>query len=335
MVSAATVYDIAFVGHYTKDTIVSAAGTRIVDGGACNYGANVAARMGLKTAVVTRLAEEDFHVVDDLRRLGVDVLARATPASTCLRLEYPTSNVDERVIYVTSTAGPFTPAEIEALRAQAVLIGASLRGEVSLEVIEELARKEMRLAADVQSFIRVVRDGVLVAEPWPEKQQVMAHLDVLKTDAVEAELLTGETNIKAAAQMIADLGPSEVVLTHRDGLLVYAEGRFQEAPFFPRKLVGRSGRGDTTIAAYVAKRLTASPAEATIWAAAVASLKMEAEGPFSREMDEVENLIQRKYKPNTQGPAETSHTSGPGRPSRTATMRRKANSATSGPCRLP
>jgi len=288
-------YDIAFIGHYTKDTIVSASGTRVVDGGAFNYGSHVAARMGLKVAAVTRLAREDFRVVDELTRLGVDVFARATPKSTCLRLEYPTSNVDERVIYVTSTAGAFTPVEVEALRARAIVIGASMRGEVSLEVVEILGRKDARLAADVQSFVRVARDGKLVPEPWPEKQQVMAHLDVLKADAVEAELLTGETDIKVAAQMIADLGPSEVVLTHRDGVLVYAGGQFHEAGFFPNKLVGRSGRGDTCIAAYTAKRLTAPPAEATVWAAAVASLKMEAEGPFRREIGEVEDLMQRKY----------------------------------------
>ena len=40
------VYDIAFLGHYTKDTIVSAEGTRVVDGGAFNYGSHAAARMG-------------------------------------------------------------------------------------------------------------------------------------------------------------------------------------------------------------------------------------------------------------------------------------------------
>lgn len=289
-------YDVAFLGHYTKDTIVSATGTRVVDGGACNYGANVAARMGLRVAVVTRLAAEDFHVVEALEQLGVDVLARATPHSTCLRLEYPTANVDERVIYVTSTAGPFTPAEVEALQARAFVIGASMRGEVGLDVIEELGRKDALLAADVQSFIRVNRNGVLVPAPWPEKQRVMAHLDVLKTDAVEAELLTGETDIKVAAQMIADLGPQEVVITHRNGVLVYADERFHEAGFFPAQLVGRSGRGDTCIASYVSKRLCASPAEAIIWAAAVTSLKMEAEGPFRREIDEVEDLIRRKYR---------------------------------------
>ena len=295
MTNSTESYDIAFLGHYTKDTIVSSSGTRVVDGGACNYGANVAARTGLKTAVVTRLAQEDFHVVESLQVLGIDVFARATPQSTCLRLEYPTSNVDERVIYVTSTAGAFAPPEVQGLRAQAILIGASMRGEVGLDVIRALREKDTRLAADVQSFIRVDRDGVLVPEPWPEKEQVMAHLDVLKTDAVEAELLTGESDIKVAAKMIANMGPSEIVLTHRDGLLVYAEGQFHAAGFFPEMLIGRSGRGDTCVAAYVSRRLTASPAEATVWAAAVTSLKMEAEGPFRRDVQEAQDLIRRKY----------------------------------------
>ncbi|MBM4429073.1 MAG: hypothetical protein FJ026_01825 [Chloroflexi bacterium] len=292
-----SMYDIAFVGHYTKDTIASAQGTRIVDGGACNYGAHVAARMGLKTAVVTRMAEEDLYVVQELRQLGVHVLARTTPQSTCLRLVYPTANVDQRTIHVTSTAGPFTPEEVDEIQARAFCIGASMRGEVSLEVVESLARKNTLLAADIQSFLRVNRDGLLVPEPWPEKQEILAHLDVLKTDAVEAELLTGHSDIGIAAKQAAAFGPREIVLTHRDGLLVYAEGQFHRAGFFPHKLVGRSGRGDTCIASYLAKRLSASPAEATIWAAAVTSLKMEAEGPFRRTIHEVEELIDRTYRP--------------------------------------
>jgi len=292
-------YDICFVGHYTKDTIVSSSGpearTRVVDGGACHYGAHVAARMGLKTAVVTRMAEEDLHVAEEMRQLGVDVFVRTTPQSTCLRLVYPTVNVDQRTIYVTSTAGPFTPAEVEGIQARAFCIGASMRGEVNVEVVEELARKDTVLAADVQSFLRVNRDGVLIPEAWPEKEQVLAHLDVLKTDAVEAELLTGESDIEVAAKKAAGLGPREIVLTHRDGLLVYAQGQFHQAGFFPKKLVGRSGRGDTCIASYLAKRLSASPQEATTWAAAVTSLKMEAEGPFRRTIHEVEKLIDRMY----------------------------------------
>jgi sugar/nucleoside kinase (ribokinase family) len=289
-------YDVAFLGHYTRDTIVSAAGTRVVDGGAFNYGAHVAARMGLDVAAVTRLAREDFSVIEELERLGVDVFARATPASTCLRIDYPTSNVDERVITVTSSAGPFTPEEVQDLRARAFVVGASVRGEVGLAVVEELAKKGALIAADVQGFVRVARNGRLVHESWPERRAVLAHVDVLKTDAGEAEMLTGEADVRAAVQTLAGLGPREVVLTHRDGVLVYARGQFHEAGFFPRALVGRSGRGDTCVAAYVARRLAeGSPAEATIWAAAVTSLKMEAEGPFRRNVREVERLIRDKY----------------------------------------
>ena len=289
-------YDIAFIGHYTKDTIVSASGTRIVDGGAFNYGANVAARMGLKVAAVTRLAKEDFHVAEKLKGLGVAVFAHISPQSTCLLLEYPTSNVDERVIYVTSSAGPFTLAEVENIQARAIVVSASMRGEVSLEVIEELAKKETVLAADVQSFIRVNENGKLVPKEWSGRDSILALLDILKTDAVEAEMLLGESDLRKAAQKIHDLGPQEVVITHRNGLLVYADGNFYEEKFFPKEIIGRSGRGDTCIASYTAKRLNASPQEATIWAAAVTSLKMETEGPFQRTIKELNDLIQSKYK---------------------------------------
>ena len=303
-------HDIVFLGHYTKDTIVSASGTRVVDGGAFNYGAHVAGRMELNVAAVTRLAREDFHVVEELGQLGVDVLARVTPASTCLRLDYPTPDVDQRVITVTSTAGPFTREEVQGLQTRAFVIGASMRGEVSLGVIKELAKAEPLVAIDVQGFVRVARDGRLVYEPWPEMQAVLAYVDVLKTDAVEAEMLTGTADVRAAARTLASFGPREVVLTHRDGVLVYAGGEFHEAGFFPRTLVGRSGRGDTCIAAYVARRLAVgktrtspgvrhsqmgSPAEATVWAAALTSLKMEAEGPFRRDVHEVERMIRARY----------------------------------------
>ena len=288
-------FDIAFLGHYTKDTIVSAQGARVVDGGAFNYGSHASIRMGLKVAAVTRLAQEDFRVIDELRGLGVHVFARATPHSTCLRLEYPSSNPDERVIYMTSSAGPFTPSEVVDLSAKAFVIGASVRGEVSVEVIQELRKKRTLISVDLQGFIRVVRDGKLIFEAWPEKEAVLSMVDVLKTDAVEAELLTGERDIRVAAKKIAHWGPREVVLTHRDGILVYDGGAFLEAGFYPKKLVGRSGRGDTCLASYVARRLNGPSSEAILWAAALTSLKMEAEGPFKRDIHEVEELIRARY----------------------------------------
>ena len=287
-----SVFDIVLIGNYTKDTVVSSTGTRMVDGGGFNYGAHVAAMMGLRTAAVTRLAREDDHVVENLRRLGVTTLPAYTPHSTLLKLFYPTSNVDERVISVTQTAGSFEPEQVRHLSARSFLINASTRGEVGLDVVLELRSKPALLAADVQGFVRVISgDVTLRYDPWPEREEFLAHVDVLKADAVEAECLTGETDLEAAARRIAGWGPTEVVLTHREGLLVLAGGRFHRAFFRPKQLIGRSGRGDTCIASYVCRRLTSPPDDACHWAAAVTSLKMEAEGPIRRTPAEVEEMM--------------------------------------------
>ncbi len=289
-------YDLVILGNYTKDTIVSSAGTKHVDGGGFNYGAHAAAMMGLRVAAVTRLAKEDFHVVEALERIGVDVFPFPTPSSTHMRLEYPTSDMDNRILTCPVTAGAFTCDQFDGLEAKAFLINASTRGEVPLEVVTALREKDALLVADAQGFVRIIApDGKLTNADWPQKEQVLGLLDVLKADAVEAESLTGLSDLEAAARTLADLGPSEIVLTHRGGILTYAEGRFHEAPFLPDKLVGRSGRGDTCIASYMAKRLSSPPGEATIWSAALTSLKMEREGPILRESAEVEELILQKY----------------------------------------
>lgn len=288
-------YDIAFLGHYTKDTIVSTSGSRIVDGGAIFYGSSVTARMGLKTAVVTRLAQEDFRVVEEMESLGIGVFTKVTPRSTCLRLEYPSSNLDERIIAVSSKAGTFTTEEVEDVETSTFVVVGSMRGEINLQVMERLAQKTPRLAVDLQGFVRIDQEGTLLYAKWPEMEAVLALTRVLKADAVEAELLTGSADIRASAKILHKLGPREIVITHRDGVVVYDGDQFHEAGFFPKKLVGRSGRGDTCLASYMASRLGAAPAEATIWAAAVTSLKMEAEGPFRRNMSEVQRLIRDKY----------------------------------------
>jgi sugar/nucleoside kinase (ribokinase family) len=289
-------YDVLYIGNYTRDTIISPAGTKIVDGGAVNYAAHAAALLVPKVAVITHLAKEDEHVVEKFTRAGIDCYATYTPTSTLLKLEYPTADPDLRTLSVTSTAGSITAKEVEQMNARAAVIGSSLRGEVGMDVIHALKDKNMLVAADMQGFVRVLRGMELKYEPWDEMQMTLALVDVVKSDAVEAEFLTGETEIHKAAEFYARLGPREIVLTHKDGLLIYAEGDFHEMNFFPVRLDGRSGRGDTCVGVYVAKRLSMAPREAGIWAAAVTSLKMEKSGPFDRSIREVEALIDDKYR---------------------------------------
>jgi sugar/nucleoside kinase (ribokinase family) len=230
-----------------------------------------------------------------LTQAGIDSFATYTPHSTLMKLEYPTMDPDIRHLSVTATAGSIMAGDLEDIQARAAVIGSSLRGEVGIDVIRALKNKDMLVAADMQGFVRVLRGVELKYEPWDEMRSALAHIDVVKSDAVEAEFLTGETDIYKAARFYAEMGPREIVLTHKDGLLIYADGSFHEMNFYPARLDGRSGRGDTCVGTYVAKRLSLAPREAGIWAAAVTSLKMENLGPFSRSIAEVEALIEARY----------------------------------------
>ena len=292
-------YDIAFLGHYTKDTIISKRGTRLVHGGgAFNYGPNVAVKAGLKVAVISRLAKADHEVVEALENIGIDLFVRYTEHSTCLILEYPTDDPDKRLMYVTSSAGAFTPEEVKDIEARAFVLGPSLHGEIPLNVLEELRKKERLIACDVQGYVRADVHGNVEYVDWDKEEMkaILSRVDILKTDAVEAKLITSEPDKKKAASMLSSYGPTEIVLTHKDGVLVYADKTYYEAKFTPQEMLGRSGRGDTCLSAYVTKRFSAPPEEAYVWAAALTSLKMEAEGPFTRDNSEVEKKIKKDYR---------------------------------------
>lgn len=289
-------YDAVFAGNYTKDTIITPDGTRYVDGGGMNYAANAARALGVKSAVVTRLAREDEHVVAAIRAAGIDCFPTYSEHSTLMTLEYPTHDVDRRNLTVTHTAGTISPQQLAGLQARAVVVSPSLRGEVEPAFFEVLRQRPgVLLAADVQGFVRVLRGHSLVYEPWPAMAEVLVNLDILKSDAVEAQHLTGETDIEKAAQVFQSMGAGEIVLTHRDGVLVSAGGENHHFAFHSISTAGRSGRGDTCLGSYTAMRLRLPPREAGKWAAAVTSLKVERPGVFNRPLSEVEAFIARFY----------------------------------------
>ena len=289
------VFELACIGNYTKDTIITPSGTKYTDGGAINYSAHASNLMGVKTIVVTRLAREDSRVVEKFEKSGIACRVTYTPHSTLMELYYPTTDPDIRTLSVEATAGTIKAVDVENLMVKSALIGPSLRGEVGLDVIQALKGNGATVAVDMQGFVRVLREKELKYEPWGEMKETLQWVDVVKSDMVEAEFLTGETDIRKAALVYASMGPREIVLTHRDGMMVYAGGEFYEFGFFPKELVGRSGRGDTCIGSYMAARLTKTPKEAGRWSAAVTSLKMEDLGPFHRSIADVEELIHSKY----------------------------------------
>ena len=282
--------DVMMIGHFAKDRLVAGASDEIASGGAVYYGGIALRRIGVRVAVVTRLAAADFPRLDELKQEGVQVFASAAPETSGIENVYDPADMDRRTCTPLGFAGPFRLEEIPSLSAQVYLAIPIIAGEITLDLLRALAARGP-VGLDVQGFVRVREGKRLVSRPWPDMREGLAHVTYLKVDRAEAELLTGETDLATAARQLARFGPREVVVTQVSGVTVYAAGEMVSAPFTPRSLAGRTGRGDTCFATYVGKRLSAPPEEATRFAAAITTLKQERPGPWRGQLADVEALL--------------------------------------------
>ncbi len=290
-------FDVVLIGHFAKDKIVYQGQTETSSGGAVYYAGMALARLGWRTAIITRLHKDDFPRLDEMKQAGVAVFAAAAPATSGIENTYTTPDMDRRICKPLSFAGPFRIADFPALTARTWIVGPIIAGEVNMAVLKALKKRKGNgvLALDIQGFVRVPVNGDLVYRDWPRQAEGLALIDALKVDHAEAEHLTGETDIARALPRLAALGPREILLTSAGGVYVYADGQIFHAPFTARIIRGRTGRGDTCFSSYLARRQTAGPAEACRFAAAVTSLKMEKPGPFSGTMADVEERLATMY----------------------------------------
>jgi len=282
--------DIMMIGHFAKDRNVVDGRGEIASGGGVYFGSVALRRIGVSVTVVTRLHPDDFPRLDELRREGVQVFATPAPQTSGIENFYDSADMERRICKPLGFAGPFQSKEIPDVSAKVYLIASIIAGEVDLPLLKQLASRGP-VGLDVQGFVRVRDNGDLVFRRWPDMQEGLAHVTYLKVDRAEAELLTGQTDLQAAARQLAACGPREIVITQSSGVTVYANGRIYQAPFMPRSLAGRTGRGDTCFATYVGKRLSASPEEACQWAAAITTLKQEQPGPWRGTLEDVKALL--------------------------------------------
>ncbi len=282
--------DIMIIGHFAKDRLVVDGVGKIACGAAAYYGSVALRHLGIRVALVTRLHPDDFPLLDELKQEGVQVFAAAAPETTGIENFYDSADMERRTYKPLGFAGPIRREDIPELSAQVYMVSGIMSGEVELPVIGWLAARGP-LALDAQGFIRFRENDSLVYRQWPKMVEYLTHATYLKVDRFEAEFLTGETDLHSAARRLAAYGPPEIVLTQTSGVTVYADGKIYEAPFTPRSLEGRTGRGDTCFSTYVGKRLSAPAEEACRFAAAVTTLKQEQIGPWRGTLDDLEPLL--------------------------------------------
>ena len=223
---------------------------------------------------------------------GVVVYPTESDGTSGIANFYQSADMERRICKPIGFGGKFKLMDIPKIDARVIMVTPLYAGEVDLPLLQVLATRSP-LALDIQGFVRVpVADG-LEYRPWDDLKEGLKSVTYLKVDRAEAEFLTGKDDILDAARTLAEMGPKEIVLTQSSGVTVYAEDRFYTAPFTPRSLAGRTGRGDTCFSTYIAMRLDGSAEKACNWAGAITSLKQEKPGPWMGSVAEVEEILEQ------------------------------------------
>jgi sugar/nucleoside kinase (ribokinase family) len=282
-------YDITFVGHMCFDevTYYNKPGY-VAPGSAVLCGAAVAARVGKKVALVTRLAKKDEHILDTLKEIGVHCFVTYSDETSWMYVGHPSDNVDEREMILKQNAGEFRLEDFPSITSSFIHLAGISDSEFAMEFMKGLKENGHNISVDMQSFVRQA-DPVTRRVAYSDdsrKKEIVSLMTKVKLDVVEGEILTGSDDIETAAKTVASWGCPEVLITKGEGVLGVINGEVIFEKFSNRSVVGRTGRGDTTFAAYLSGRLDRDPDWSLKFAASLVSLKMEKVGPYSGNLSD-------------------------------------------------
>ena len=290
-------YDTLTIGHISLDYNIDYQDNQIIEvGGAVIYSSAAAYAGGYKVAVVTKVAPQDKDRLSAFVIDKDDIYYIPSSESTSIRNKYHTADKERRTCTCIGQGDSFKIEDIKDFDTNIYHFAGLIYGDFDGEIIK-WASKRGKVAVDVQALLRHAnrQTGEMYFEDWAEKKEILPYIDYLKTDAAEAEILTGLTDRKEAAKLLHSWGAKEVVITHNTEVLAYDGNEFYTCPIRARNLSGRSGRGDTTFAAYITERQNESMEKALLWATATVSTKMEAPGPYKGKREDIVDYIHLMY----------------------------------------
>ncbi|MGA3142083.1 MAG: PfkB family carbohydrate kinase [Verrucomicrobiota bacterium] len=291
-------YDITFVGHMCYDEIIPFGGKpHIAPGSAVLCGAMVAARVGKKVAAVVKMAKQDENILQPMKDVGVETYLVPSDVTTYAMVVHESANVDERKLAVVKSAGLISINDVPTLSSTCVHLAGISDTEFDMALMKGLKSRGYSLSADMQSFVRHITPVTheIQFSDVSNKKDIAGMMDKLKLDVVEARILTGTEDLEKAAIIVESWGCPETMITHSQGVLARVNGVTYYEKFSNSNFSGRTGRGDTTFAAYLSWRLDHDVRESLKFAAALVSIKMETPGPFKGTLEDVAKRLREKH----------------------------------------
>ena len=234
--------ELVVVGSVALDTIETPfdQGTELL-GGSVSY-ACAASSYFAETGMVG-VVGDDFPdgYVDIYRGFGVDLAGLQTVKGKTFRWSgvYEDDMINRRTISTElNVFEDFSPDLPEEYRnAPFVLLG-NITPELQLKVLTQVEGAKFLVADTMDLWINIARQDLL---------EVIGKVDMLMLNDSEARLLTGEYNMRQAAEAILDMGPKYVVIKKGEhgAMLVSRQGIFLVPAYPVDKVVDPTGAGDS------------------------------------------------------------------------------------------
>lgn len=276
--------DLVAIGHIINETIEFPDRTiGPVLGSPVAYSAVVAARLGVKTGIVTRIGTDmPSHLLEPFSEAGVDMLGMKVEGekSTETRLVYEESG-SKMLLYPQRAPDIFFGDIPKDYLEAKIFFVCPINYEVPIETVKALADLGTTLATDLGGY----GGAAASSHPsTPEDREALRELvgcfHIVKASTEDCRHLFGAKSEEEIARLFVEWGAEigMVTLGEKGAFAATKEQEFR-VPTFPANVVDVTGAGDAYDAGFLVEYLRTKDAwKSALFASATASLMIEGTG---------------------------------------------------------
>ncbi len=253
------------------------------------------ARMGLASAFVGKVGADGDgdYLVEKLRELGVDPshMLRDAAAPTGITVSLATAG-DRAMVTCLGAIGTLTAAEITD-----ELLSSARHLHVAGYFLQQRLRPELPALFDRAHALGLtvsLDTGWDDSERWEGVWDLLEKTDIFFPNESEAAALTGESDIRAAAEKLSRKVGMAVVKHGPHGGILRRGTEVWELPAYPGRPVDTTGAGDAFNAGFLAAFLRGlDPAACLRWGLASGSISVTRPGSAAScpTLDEVQAMV--------------------------------------------
>lgn len=255
--------DLVIIGYLLHDVLDVDGIVKHCLGGPAAYTSLAAARLGLKTGIVSKVGP-DFKYLGELSGIDLRGLSRQDKTTVFFNSYYQ----GERTQRVANLGNQIQPKDIPEgyLEARAIHLGPVFK-EIAFETMRFLRENTKALITlDPQGFLRREKNGAVLLKEMD--YSLLDFVDVVKVSEKEFP----EENIE---DLIAKC-KTVIVTRGNRGSTIFFDGKTAEIPFFKTIVVDETGAADVYMAGFIKKFLeTGDTEKSALFGSAAASFAVE------------------------------------------------------------